>query len=584
MNGFQVDPLRVAVLEVGLHFEVRALPAWHTHEQKEPQPIWAGLFKPALVEAASLALAPPKVAVSSFALRPVRTVECNAAPPPRCAAAGAARPGSAVPGRRHTRFQPPRDAVKLRDRLQYLLEPSLETILGTGELRLPFNPFGFQLEGVAFLYPRVSAVLADEMGLGKTMQSITAVRMLLAAGEIRTVLLVCPKPLVSNWLREFELWAPEVAVTSIEGDPSRRRWQWGLDDCPVRLANYELVQRDRDLIAETAARFDLVLLDEAQRIKNHASATAQSVRSIQRSRSWALTGTPIENSTQDLVGIFEFVAPGHLRPEMRPRKLGRLAGDYVLRRTKDEVLSDLPPRLVRDAQVELTCAQRETYRLAEEEGLLRLSGLGDAVTIRHVLELVLRLKQICNFDPATGESAKLERLSADLEEVVQSRRKAVVFSQWVSTLELLADRLQAYAPLIFHGRVSQREREAVLGRFRDDAGRQLLLISYGAGGVGLNLQFASYVFLFDRWWNPAVEDQAINRAHRIGAAGPVTVTRFLVGGTIEERIDQILREKRELFDAVLAEAGACQHFGLSQEELFGLFSLSSPAGKLRRCA
>ena len=179
---------------------------------------------------------------------------------------------------------------------------------------------------------------------------------------------------------------------------------------------------------------------------------------------------------------------------------------------------------------------------------MRLTALGQAATIQHVFELVLRLKQICNFDPATGAERKLERLEADLEEIADSGRKAIVFSQWVGTLERLAGELGRFGPLEYHGKIPSGRRDAVIQRFREDRSKHVLLMSYGAGGVGLNLQFVNYVFLFDRWWNPAVEDQAINRAHRIGVDGPVNVTRFLTLETIEERIDRVLQEKRELFD------------------------------------
>jgi SNF2 family DNA or RNA helicase len=211
--------------------------------------------------------------------------------------------------------------------------------------------------------------------------------------------------------------------------------------------------------------------------------------------------------------------------------------------------------------------------------------MGHAVTIQHVFELVLRLKQICNFDPATGTSAKLERLEADLEEVAASGRKALVFSQWVETIRRLSRDLRQFGPLEFHGQVSPRQREAVLRQFREEAGRHVLLMSYGAGGVGLNLQVASYVFLFDRWWNPAIEDQAINRAHRIGCSSPVTVTRFLMLDTIEERIERILQEKRDLFDTIFsAHAGQRPKLGLTQQEIFGLFDLKCPGGPLDAAA
>jgi SNF2 family DNA or RNA helicase len=212
----------------------------------------------------------------------------------------------------------------------------------------------------------------------------------------------------------------------IAGDQTRRSWLWREVVAPIKIANYELLMRDQSVVAGPDVAFDLVILDEAQRIKNASAATSQIVRSISRRRGWALTGTPVENSPDDLVGIFEFLSPGFLNSHMKPRTMGRAVRDFVLRRTKRSVLKDLPPILSRDAALELTSQQRETYQMAEEEGLVRLTEMGDAVTIRHVFELVLRLKQICNFDPATGQSAKLERLTADLEEVAASGQKAIV--------------------------------------------------------------------------------------------------------------------------------------------------------------
>jgi SNF2 family DNA or RNA helicase len=470
-----------------------------------------------------------------------------------------------------TPIRPPGDVIKLADRLFYVLQPSIEMLLGAGTLSLPHRPFPYQLAGVSFLYPRHAAILADEMGLGKTMQAITALRLLLHAGEVRSVLLICPKPLISNWQRELQLWAPEIPAAVISGGREQRRWQWRMTEIPVRIANYELLNRDRDVACDVPC--DLVLLDEAQRIKNTASATSQVVRALPRRRSWALTGTPIENSCEDLVGIFEFVSAGVVSRHMTPRHLAQAARDYILRRTKDHVLRDLPPKLFRDAELGLTDAQRASYDLVESQGVVRLNEMGDQITVQHVFELILRLKQICNFDPATGESSKLERLEADLEEIAASGQKAIVFSQWVQTLQHLASSLARFQPLQYHGRIPAPRRDDVIRRFRDGIGHHVLLMSYGAGSVGLNLQFAGYVFLFDRWWNPAVEDQAINRAHRIGAAGPVTVTRFLTLGTIEQRIDEILRAKRDLVAAVLNDSGQPRNLGLTQDEIFGLFPL-----------
>ena len=226
------------------------------------------------------------------------------------------------------------------------------------------------------------------------------------------------------------------------------------------------------------------------------------------------------------MGIFDFVAAGQVHDGMSPRVLGAAAKGHCLRRTKDKVLTDMPPRLDTDRYIELSSEQRETYRRAEEEGVLRLSGMGQEATIQHVFELVLRLKQICNFDTATRASAKTDCLAAELEEVQASGRKAIVFSQWVQTLSRLRESLKRFGPLEYHGGMSTAARDDAIESFRNKSQHSVLLLSYGAGAVGLNLQFSQYVFLFDRWWNPAIEDQAINRAHRIGAAGAVTVTNF----------------------------------------------------------
>lgn len=521
-------------------------------------------------EVISLPLEAGRVKVSSFLFDPQPEQPRPGVRPKRARTQTAKR----------TRVRPPRDVVRLADRLGYLLQPPLETLLADELVELPFTPFDYQLDGIAFLFPRHHAVLADEMGLGKTMQAVTTTRLLVRSQQTRQVLLVCPKPLVTNWQREFALWAPEIPVTVIAGPTARREFLWRQRPV-VSLVNYETLVRDESMIEELQLEFGLVVLDESQRIKNRSGATNRVVRKLTRERSWALTGTPIENSTDDLVGIFDFVSPGSLRPGMKPRELGDAVADTVLRRTKDTVMQDMPPKLVRDAEIDLTPSQWEAYQRAEDEGVVELGDLGESITLQHVFQLVLRLKQICNFDPVTGESSKRDQLLAELEECTASGRKAIVFSQWVDTIEKLADSLAEFHPAQYHGKVPHGRRDGVLAQFKDDPNCSVILMSYGAGSVGLNLQFASYVFLFDRWWNPAVEDQAINRAHRIGCAGPVTVTRFLAAGTIEQRIDQILAEKRDLFEQVFRDGRSPRNLGLSREELFSLFDLSTPEGRMR---
>lgn len=473
------------------------------------------------------------------------------------------------------RPKPTADTVLFKDRLLYLLQPPLDGLFDGRQLEVPFEPYPYQLEGIAFLMPRHHALIADEMGLGKTAQAILSLRLLFHSGEIKRGLVVCPKPLMHNWARELKMWAPDVPFEAFEGDPEQRRSTWFVSNCPLKLINYETLTRDCDLATDKRVHFDVVVLDEAQRIKTKESKTAQVVRSLSRGRSWALTGTPVENHPDDLVNIFSFVDPGRIPAETPAKRIPQYTSDSILRRTKDDVLTDMPPKVIRDLEVELTPVQRAAYARAENDGIIQLNALGDTITVQHVFQLVMRLKQICNFDPVTGESAKLTQLLSDMEEVAESGRKAIIFSQWVEPLEVLAKALAKYGPLQYHGKIPQPQRTPILDRFKADPDAHVLLMSYGTGSVGLNLQFTNYVFLFDRWWNPAIEDQAINRAHRLGQKHPVTVTRFVSGGTIEGRIADILEAKRKVFNDLIAQADKPATLGLSEDEIFGLFDIKA---------
>lgn len=501
-------------------------------------------------------------------------VELRKIGPPKKAKEGDGKP-------QRTRIKPPKNALSLQDRLFYLLQPPLESWLAGQELIMPFEPFPYQYEGIAWMFARHSALLADEMGLGKTMQTITGIRLLLRSGQVNRILLICPKPLIPNWQREFRTWAEELPIVTIEGSGARRRMLWTMPGVPILITNYESMTRDLAEIPEDEQpKFDLLVLDEAQRIKNRDSRTAQVACSINRDRSWALTGTPIENSPDELASLFEFMEV--IAPRATPdiRQLSALADEHILRRTKDLVMKDMPPRIDRDAELVLTDAQQYAYTVAEKEGIIQLNELGDSISVQHVFELVMRLKQITNYDPLTNESAKLERLVADMEEIAASGGKAILFSQWTKPLNWLAERLQQFNPLIYHGGVPTKQREPILTKFKEDPNAHIILMSYGTGAVGLNLQFAHYVFLYDRWWNPAIEDQAINRAHRIGVTAPVIVTRFICKDTIEERIDRVLREKREIAEAILGDGdNENVSLGMNASEIFGLFDLKKRTQK-----
>jgi SNF2 family DNA or RNA helicase len=479
-------------------------------------------------------------------------------------------PAAVITAPKLTRAKPP-EHLPARERLLAMLQPPVYQTLHDRDIHVPFEPFAYQFEGIQFLTGSWSAILADEMGLGKTMQTILSIRLLIRSGLVRSVMLVCPKPLVTNWIREFHTWADELPLSIIEGSTWKRRTHWLHDRSPVKLCNYECLTRDAELLTENAVSFDLVVLDEAQRIKNLESVTAKVAHSIRRSRSWALTGTPVENRARDLVSLLEFV---HQKPcdADRPDVLRDQVGAVLLRRTKEMVMSDMPPRLIRDTWIDLGPSQRDRYDAAEKDGVFKLNDLGDELTIEHVFELVRRLKQICNYDPVTGESAKLEYLRSTMEEVLASGKKAILFSQWVGTIEWLAERLPEANPLLYHGGIAQKDRDPILKEFKESPDRPLLMMSYGTGAVGLNLQFSNYVFLYDRWWNPAIEDQAINRAHRIGQKEPVFVFRFISTDTIEQRIAEVLQKKRELFEFLIGDQDA-PDLGLNREDILSLFQL-----------
>ena len=406
----------------------------------------------------------------------------------------------------------------------------------------------YQLEGVQFLRQRASALLADEMGLGKTVQTIVA--LWLGRAIYRRILIIAPTSLCLNWQREVEEWAPDLTVRRVTGSAEDRRYTYRLP-IQILISSYEQIRLDcRDIAAHV--RFDLIVIDEAQRIKNNTSAVNIACRIIPRERSWALSGTPLENDPQDLLAVFGFVKPQLLRTSMSRFQVHDAIGPHFLRRTKDEVLKDLPPIIYRDLRLELLPRQRKSYESVwSRRNALQGSTRQEAAI--GMLALLTRLKQICNFDDESGESVKMAVLSDLLERAAAKGEKLLIFSQYVKTLEWISERLETPHD-IYHGQLSQAARDNILTTFRNHAGPRVLLMSLQAGGVGLNLQDASTVVLFDRWWNPAREDQAIHRAHRYGRQSVLQVVRFLVEDSVEQRIDAILHRKRDLFEDYISDA------------------------------
>lgn len=481
---------------------------------------------------------------------------------------------------REARDRLPEAEEYLPEALYALLLPPVSDLIGV-TFEWPADLYPFQIDGVKFLIRRRHALLADEMGLGKTIQAIAAVRILLKAGMVHKVLVVCPASIKHNWLREFRKWAPEVQCEVIEGNAEDRRWCWRYP-CHVLITNYLSLIRDFDYGYCEDLSFDLVILDEAQRIKNPETKTAQTVKALQRRSGWGLTGTPVENSANDLRSIFGFIHPRIRLDHAGSSELRRRIEPYFLRRRKKDVLKDLPPKRMADRWLALAPAQREAYAAAETEGIAYLRDLGKHITITHVLALITRLKQICNFDPKTEQSCKVDYLREVLTDIAASGDKVLIFSQFVETLQFIAARLKTFEPLVYHGGMPSRERDNVVEQFTTNRQRPLLLVSLRAGGLGLNLQAASWVFHFDRWWTPAAERQAEDRAHRIGQSKGLMIERLMCENTIEERIHEIQQRKQRVIDDIVEYDYEDGVETLSVEEIFEAVGLEPELAQIAR--
>ena len=419
------------------------------------------------------------------------------------------------------------------------------------ELSLPFQLRSYQKKGVLFLATSGSAILADDMGLGKTVQTIIAARLVVMNDVMARILIVVPKALRQNWYEEMRRWAPELSVRIVRGNQHNRIASYLLP-IPVIIATYDQIRLDVDVI-DYDEKFEIVILDEAQRIKTSRSRTNMACTSLPRTRSWALSGTPLENHPDDLISIFSFIRTGLLSNGMPRHETLSLMQPYFLRRTKDEALPDLPEIIDQDIRLELSGRQRERYNELWSGRRQIIHGPKTAESSA-MLALITRLKQQCNYDPTTDESAKLEALQLILDNQEGLSDKILVFSQYVDTLQWLSSRLGNTPSDIYHGGLNEKKRNEILDRFRTSEGPRVLLMSIKAGGVGLNIPEATTVILFDRWWNPATENQAIQRAHRFGRVGVLHVIRFLVIDSIEERINEILKRKEALFDAYIEGA------------------------------
>lgn len=442
-------------------------------------------------------------------------------------------------------------------------------------------------------YLGFGGILGDEMGLGKTIQTVA----FLLSNKNSSSLVVVPTSLVYNWLSEFNKFAPVMKVSAAVGSKSERmKVIRGSLKLNVVVTTYNLLRRDIELYSDI--QFDYCIIDEAQYIKNSHSKNAESVKKINACRKFALTGTPVENSVMEIWSIFDFIMPGYLYDEKRftvryykrfkeepfvIEDLNRLVKPFILRRKKKDVLKELPAKIERTILLEMDKNQKKVYKAYAKYALELIQHKVRDSEFRNskieILSYITKLRQIC-IDPSIvmkdydGDSIKMEALSEFLLQAVDEGHRILVFSQFTSVLKNIEGRLDSinirYEYL--DGSVSSKDRIELVDKF-NSGNSPVFLISLKAGGTGLNLTSADIVVHFDPWWNPAVESQAEDRAHRIGQKHAVEVVKLIARGTIEEKIIKLQDEKKRLIDNLIGDglSGNSGITSMSEEDIINLF-------------
>ena len=450
--------------------------------------------------------------------------------------------------------------IKNPDQLAFEIPKGVETILRD-----------YQKDG--FIWMKTLAqygfggILADDMGLGKTLQSITFILSELAAirKSAHPILIVCPSSLTYNWLSEIMKFAPEVETIVVDGNKTdRTHLLKDITKIDVLITSYTLLRRDIKWYEKKS--FYTVFFDEAQSFKNPMTQTAKAVKKIQAEYRFALTGTPVENSLEELWSIYHVVFPELFLgikeySKLSRAKISRRIRPFLLRRMKKDVLSELPEKIESMESVELLPDQKKLY--AAYLAKLRHDTLKhlDKDTLRknriRILAGLTRLRQICCHpalfvDGYNGSSAKFEQLLRIIEESKLTRRRVLIFSQFTKMLDLIGRELTIQGQPFFYldGQTPSEERVELCNRFNEGE-RDLFLISLKAGGTGLNLTGADTVILYDLWWNPAVEEQAADRAYRMGQTNVVQVIKLIARGTIEEKMNELQMKKKHLIEEII---------------------------------
>jgi len=417
------------------------------------------------------------------------------------------------------------------------------------KLNLPFELREYQCDGIKFLTTNKYALLADDMGLGKTIQVIVAIKSLIMMQKINGALIVVPSSLKTNWSDELSVWAPNLSKRVIRGQANR--WASLVSPVNVVIASYQdiSIEFSKNTIFQT---YDLVVLDEAQKIKNSRSNISNKCKLIKKNRGWLMTGTPIENRIEDLCSLFDFLKFTLINRDMSKSEIHSIIKYYFLRRTKAQVLKELPPIIEQTIKLKLTLEQEsEYYNIINSHK----NDYNDKIKSSLLLKVITKLKQVCNFDKITNASSKLDTLTLLLNDIVANNKKVIIFSQYVECLAYIKVNISSTIECYdYTGAMSVKNKDNNLKSFKNSPRSSALLLSLLAGGVGLNIQEADYVIMFDRWWNPALEKQAINRAHRFGRELPLHVFYFLVENSIEDHILNIITQKSILFEEYVEKA------------------------------
>ncbi len=440
----------------------------------------------------------------------------------------------------------------VRPRLEHLIAPLLFDIK-------PANPLRpFQEKGAAWLVECKSGILADDMGLGKTVQALRAVETLFRRGEVRSALVVCPKSLLANWETECTRWTPLFTVVRFmpAKDISEAAWSSIIGTSHVILTSYEQVRRMSHLFA----RAELVIADEAHRLRKSEAKLVRAFRQIKPVRFWALTGTPIERNQEDLATLLSLLAPNRFSVKSTQYGSGYLkakARPYILRRLKSDVLHELPDIVDTKEILDLTSEQRTAYVRARSQPMRRHEG--------EVLQRLTLLRALCDLDQDSGASAKLERILEILDAIRLSGEKAVVFSHTLQPLYALQGILhkQGIKGELLTGKHSISERSQIIQTFKVRADIVALLCSSRVGGEGLTLTEANHVIFINEWWNPSSNTQARDRVVRLGQERTVYVHRFRCRGTVEEVLEEILARKSAIYGDVVDGLASSENIDLT---------------------